>query len=235
MKKLNLLALVAIFVMGFASISCDSRKSVSMKSDLDSVSFLIGANWGKYHLSQLKTLPGKPANLDAMIEGFAKAVKGDSVFLGMSEAEVQTYVNTYVQAAAAKEAEATLEEGKKFLDENKGKNGVITTESGLQYKVITEGTGEKPTPEDTVVVNYTLRSLDGTQIESTIGGQPARFPLGGVIPGWREGVSLMPEGSKYMLWIPSELAYGMQPPSPAIKPNSTLEFEVELLDVIKKE
>ncbi|MDR2146854.1 MAG: FKBP-type peptidyl-prolyl cis-trans isomerase [Tannerella sp.] len=236
MKKFNLLAYVAIFAMVLTSVSCDSQKSVSLKTDVDSASFLIGSSWGKGLATQLKTLPGEPANIDAMIDGFAKAAKGDSVFLGMSDVDAQTYVNNYVQGAMTKASEVTLDEGRKFLEENKGKAGVITTETGLQYKVITEGTGEKPTSlEDTVLVHYTGKLLDGTVFDSSVDrGEPIKFALSQVIPGWSQGVLLMPKGSKYTMWIPSELAYGAQPAGQLIKANSTLEFEVELLDVIKK-
>jgi FKBP-type peptidyl-prolyl cis-trans isomerase len=111
---------------------------------------------------------------------------------------------------------------------------VITTDTGLQSTVITAGTGEKPAIEDTVVVHYTGKLIDGSKFESSYDhGEPARFPLGGVIPGWSQGVQLMSKGSKYTLWIPTELAYGAQPPTQAIKPNSALEFEVELVDIIK--
>jgi FKBP-type peptidyl-prolyl cis-trans isomerase FkpA/FKBP-type peptidyl-prolyl cis-trans isomerase FklB len=224
MKKFNLLALVAIFAMGLASVSCDSKRSVSLKSGVDSVSFLIGTNYGKGLAAQIKTFPGEPGNVDALIDGFMKAAKGDTIFLGMTESELQTYLNNYFQAASAKAAEATLAEGKKFMEENKGKPGVNTTASGIQYKVITEGTGAKPALEDTVMVLYTGRFLDGKEFDSSAqhGGEPARFALNQVIQGWSEGVQLMSKGAKYTLWIPSELAYGPQGSGQTIKPNSTL-------------
>jgi FKBP-type peptidyl-prolyl cis-trans isomerase FkpA/FKBP-type peptidyl-prolyl cis-trans isomerase FklB len=153
----------------------------------------------------------------------------------MSPADAQTYVQNYFQQVQTKVADIALAEGQKFLDGNKGKAGVITTESGLQYKVITEGKGPKPALEDTVQVHYTGKLLDGTTFDSSVDrGEPVTFPLNGVIHGWSEGVQLMPKGSKYILWIPANLGYGANPPSQDIKPNSTLEFEVELLDIIKK-
>jgi FKBP-type peptidyl-prolyl cis-trans isomerase len=236
MKKFNLLAYVAIFAMVLTSVSCDSQKSANLKTGADSVSFLIGSSYGKGLVAQIKTYPGGIDNVDALIDGFVKAAKGDTLLLGMSDAEAQAYVNSYFQTAMVKESETTLEEGRKFLEENKGKAGVITTESGLQYKVITEGTGEKPTVQDTVIVHYTGKLLDGTKFDSSVDrGQPFRTTLdGGIIQGWSEGVPLMPKGSKYIFWIPTELAYGMNPPSPAIKQNSVLEFEVELLDIAKR-
>jgi FKBP-type peptidyl-prolyl cis-trans isomerase len=236
MKKLNVLAFMAIFAMSFASVSCDSRKSVRLKTAVDSVSYLLGASNGRGLSDWIKNFPGEAGNMDAFIDGFIKAAKGDTTLLGLSQMDLQTYVNDYFQQAQTKSAEATLAEGKKFLEENKGKAGIITTESGLQYKVITEGTGPKPALEDTVVVNYEGKLLDGTKFDASADhGQPARFPLNGVIAGWQEGVQLMPQGSKYIMWIPSEQAYGANPPQGSnIKPNSTLEFEVELLEVIQK-
>ena len=123
--------------------------------------------------------------------------------------------------------------GQDFLAANRSKEGVITTASGLQYKVITEGTGAKPTAKDKVRCHYTGRLLDGTVFDSSVQrGQPAEFEVGQVIPGWQEVLQLMPVGSKFQVWIPSNLAYGTQGAGP-IKPNSTLEFEIELLEIVK--
>jgi FKBP-type peptidyl-prolyl cis-trans isomerase FkpA/FKBP-type peptidyl-prolyl cis-trans isomerase FklB len=233
MKNLGLLVIATMVTAGIVSSSCDSKKSVSLKSDMDSVSYIIGASYGQGLREQIKQYP-TPGNLDALISGFINAAEGDSVYLGMDIQAAQTFVNSYFQNLQTRIAEDTKGEGEKFLAENKAKSGVITTQSGLQYKVITEGTGEKPAAEDTVKVHYTGKLLDGTVFDSSIErGEPISFPLNGVIPGWSEGVQLMPVGSKYMFWIPSDLAYGTQSPSQLIKPNSTLEFEVELLEVKK--
>jgi FKBP-type peptidyl-prolyl cis-trans isomerase FkpA/FKBP-type peptidyl-prolyl cis-trans isomerase FklB len=233
MKNLSLLAILAMVIVGIAFSSCDSKKSVSLKSDIDSVSYIIGASYGQGLKEQIKQYP-VPGNINALIDGFTNAANGDSIYLGMDMQEAQTFANTYFQNLQTRVAEETKAEGEKFLEENKTKSGVITTQSGLQYKVITEGTGIKPSAEDTVKVHYKGQLLDGTVFDSSLErGEPVSFPLNGVIRGWTEGVQLMPVGSKYLFWIPADLAYGPQSPSQLIKPNSTLEFEVELLEVKK--
>ena len=133
------------------------------------------------------------------------------------------------QAEAGKKNEADSE---KFLADNKKKDGVKTTASGLQYKVIKEGNGPQPKSSDTVTVNYRGTLTDGTEFDSSYKrGQPATFPLAGVIKGWTEGLQLMKTGSKYQFFIPPALAYGEHSPSPTIPPNSTLIFEVELISI----
>jgi FKBP-type peptidyl-prolyl cis-trans isomerase FklB len=123
-------------------------------------------------------------------------------------------------------------EGTKFLEENKKKPGVKTTASGLQYKVEKEGTGPQPKGTDMVTVNYRGTLIDGTEFDSSYKrGQPATFPVNGVIKGWTEALQLMKKGAKYQLFIPSNLAYGERAMGPDIGPNSTLTFEVELMDV----
>ncbi len=129
-------------------------------------------------------------------------------------------------------ADSALEKGKQFLTENGKKEGVKTTDSGLQYKVLTEGKGKSPKATDTVLVHYRGTLLDGTEFDSSYKrNKPIEFPLNGVIPGWTEGVQLMQEGAKYRFFIPSELAYGPSGAGGAIGPNETLIFEVELLEV----
>ena len=201
----------------------------------DSVSYAIGISTGAGYKENLKTLPGDPANVDDLIAGFIQAIKGDSSAMKMTPQAAQAYVQTYFMEASARDAKKTKEEGEKFLAENKTKKDVITTESGLQYQVVTEGKGAKPTADDKVKVHYTGTLLDGTKFDSTMdrGGEPAEFPVGGVIKGWTEVLQLMPVGSKYIVWVPSELAYGERGAGQDIKPNSTLKFEIELLDIVK--
>lgn len=233
MKKVSVLVAAAV-VSGMFFTSCGPKTNVSLKSDVDSVSYAIGVSTGLGYKENLKTLPGAEANVDALIAGFVQAIKGDSTKMNMEEA--REYMQKYFVEASAKEANKTKEEGEKFLADNKTKSGVITTESGLQYQVITEGTGAKPTAEDHVKVHYTGTLLDGTKFDSSIDrGEPAEFPVSQVIKGWTEGLQLMPVGSKYIFWIPSDLAYGDREAGQMIKPNSTLKFEVELLEIVNND
>jgi len=135
------------------------------------------------------------------------------------------------QQAAGGNAAENLAAGQAFLQENAEKNGITTTDSGLQYEVIQEGEGAKPAATDTVTVHYTGRLLDGTVFDSSVQrGEPIEFPLNRVIPGWTEGVQLMAPGAKYRFWIPANLAYGEQGPA-SIGPNQVLDFDVELLQI----
>jgi len=125
-----------------------------------------------------------------------------------------------------------MKEGEEFLAANKTKDGVVTLPSGLQYKIVTVGTGAKPTPSDTVVCNYRGTFINGTEFDSSYKrGQPASFPVGGVIKGWTEALQLMPVGSKWQLFVPPDLAYGPRGAGGAIGPNQTLIFDVELVSI----
>ena len=225
MKKISVLVATVIVAMGITSCG-DSHKSASLKTAADSVSYAIGISTGAGYKENLKTLPGDPANVDDLIAGFIQAIKGDSSAMKMTP-----LCSDLLHGSLCKRCQ----EGEKFLAENKTKKDVITTESGLQYQVVTEGKGAKPTADDKVKVHYTGTLLDGTKFDSTMdrGGEPAEFPVGGVIKGWTEVLQLMPVGSKYIVWVPSELAYGERGAGQDIKPNSTLKFEIELLDIVK--
>ena len=236
MKKISVLVATVIVAMSASFTSCDSHKSASLKTAVDSASYAIGINTGANYRTNLKTLPGGEANIDDLIAGFIQAIKGDSAAMKMTPETAQQYLQTYFVEASAKEAAQNKEAGEKFLAENKTKEGVITTESGLQYKVEKEGTGEKPTAADRVKVHYTGTLLAGTTFDSSVDrGDPAEFGVSQVIRGWTEGLQIMPAGSKYIFWIPSDLAYGERGAGQDIKPNSVLKFEVELLEVIKED
>ena len=157
----------------------------------------------------------------------------------MTDADVKKMLNLYrteAQAAQkkvqAEQGEKNMSEGPKFLEENKSKEGVVVLPSGLQYKVITEGSGKTPKATDKVKVHYKGTLLNGKEFDSSYKrNQPAEFPVNGVIKGWTEALQLMKEGSKWMLYIPSDLAYGARGAGGDIGPNATLIFEVELLEV----
>jgi FKBP-type peptidyl-prolyl cis-trans isomerases 1 len=232
MKKNGLLAAV-VAVIGLSSCGNCQTTNVSLKTDVDSASYAIGVANGAGFRENLKTIPGGEANIDALLAGFIQAIKGDST--KMSQEEAQAYLQTYFVQASEKEANKSKEEGEAFLAENRTKEGVITTESGLQYKVETEGTGEKPTAEATVKVHYHGTLLDGTVFDSSIErGEPTELSLNQVIRGWTEGLQIMPVGSKYTFWVPADLGYGtnVRPGGP-IKANDLLKFEIELLEIVK--
>lgn len=170
------------------------------------------------------------------IAGFFAALDGKNGLPTMEEA--MAYVDTHAKAIEAKAIEAKYGEnkaaGEKFLAENKTKEGVVTTESGLQYKVIKQGKGAIPTNKNTVKVHYKGTLIDGTEFDSSYSrNEPTSFPVTGVIKGWTEALTLMPVGSKWELYIPQELAYGSRNSGGKIKPFSALVFEVELLEIVK--
>jgi FKBP-type peptidyl-prolyl cis-trans isomerase len=177
----------------------------------------------------MEQFPGGETNLTAMAEAFVHALTGETLLMNQDEA--QNYIQAFVMEAAIKDAEAAKEEEIRFWTENKTKEGVITTESGLQYKVLKQGEGDHPAPNDNVTVHYTGRLLDGTVFDSSEErGEPVTFGVSQVIQGWTDVLPLMPLGSRYLVWVPAELAYGAQGNGP-IKPNSTLVFEIELLGI----
>lgn len=210
-----------------------SEKASSLpKADMDKVSYIIGLSVGK----DMKT-QGVELNADQFVRGLKDSLSG--VKPALSDAEMQQIIGQYrMELAAKREAELKrqAEENKKkeeaFLAENKAKEGVVALPSGLQYRVVKEGDGKKPTAYDSVTVNYRGTLLDGTEFDSSFRrNQPGTFPLGGVIPGWREALQLMKTGSKYQIFVPSKLAYGEKGAGGVIPPNATLIFEIELLSV----
>ena len=207
--------------------------ATELNTDEQKLGYIIGMDIGKSLREQ-----GTDVDLDALIDAISATYKGED--LAMTAEEAAAIRQEYVQKRqAAQQAESTaagadnLAEGQKFLAENKGKEGVQITASGLQYKVLTMGDGAKPVATDTVKVHYSGKLLDGTEFDSSYArNEPISFALNRVIPGWTEGVQLMPVGSKFMFYIAPELAYGEGGGGP-IPPNSTLVFEVELLDIEK--
>jgi len=176
---------------------------------------------------------------DVLLRGMKDAMSGGKTALTDDEAKaVMTNLQASLRKQQAEKAQIAAETNKKagdaFLAENKTKEGVVTLPSGLQYKILTQGTGPKPAATDTVVCNYKGTLLDNTEFDSSYSrNQPLTIPVGGVIKGWTEVLQMMPVGSKWQLFIPADLAYGPQAKGP-IGPNSTLIFEVELLSIQEK-
>lgn len=179
----------------------------------------------------------KEKGLDLDADTFARAVKDvlTGKPLAMTESDMRAALETFREELMEKQrqlAEKNKKEGEEFLKSNAKKKGVKTLPSGLQYKVITPGKGKSPTADDTVVANYRGTLINGEEFDSSYKrGQPATFPLRGVIKGWQEALPLMKEGAKWQIFVPSQLAYGPNSPSPAIGPNATLIFEIELVSV----
>ncbi|MDF0533279.1 FKBP-type peptidyl-prolyl cis-trans isomerase [Shewanella yunxiaonensis] len=173
-------------------------------------------------------------DIPAVQAGLADAFAGVESAVSMQELQnAFTEISTRIKRAHEEAAEAASAEGQAFLAENAKREGVVVTDSGLQYEVITEGTGAKPTYDSTVRTHYHGTFTDGKVFDSSVTrGQPAEFPVSGVIAGWTEALQLMPVGSKYKLYVPHHLAYGERGAGAAIPPYSTLVFEVELLDIL---
>jgi len=233
MKRINVFMVIA--TIGMTVVSCGNgfNANVKMSSDVDSFLYAVGAANGMAFREQLQTVPGVEdrENLDVLISGFAHGAQNNASKIQMTQEEAQTFIQDFLTQAQTKQFESIKIEGEAFLVSNGGQAGVITTESGMQYKVITEGTGKMPTREDRVIVHYTGKLLDGTIFDSSVqSGEPATFGVTQVIRGWTEVLLLMPVGSKYQVWIPYELAYGEQGSGP-IPPFSTLDFEIELLGI----
>src|SRR6266446_4502384 len=203
------------------------EKSPQLKDQKDKVSYSIGMNIG-FNLSRQKV----DVNPDILAAGIKDSLAGKPQLTPEQVKEVMAQFEKDMEAKQKQAGEKNKTEGVKFLDDNKKKSDVKTTASGLQYKVIKEGTGAKPKATDTVSVNYRGTLIDGTEFDSSYKrGQPATFPLNGVIKGWTEGLQLMKPGSKYQFFVPSNLAYGERSVGPDIAANATLIFEVELLEV----
>jgi FKBP-type peptidyl-prolyl cis-trans isomerase FklB len=180
--------------------------------------------------SNLKNSGVEALDIEHFTQGLNAIINNEEI--RMSPDQVNQILNEFFEGMQKKAEGNNSETGKAFLAENKNKPGVTETASGLQYQVITEGTGPKPTAKNQVKVHYTGTLIDGTVFDSSVSrGEPATFGVTQVISGWVEGLQLMPKGSKYKFFIPSNLAYGAQGAGKAIGPNATLIFEVELLDI----
>ncbi len=209
-----------------------AQKKAELKTQKQKASYGIGMNIGKEFKEQVPEV-----DIEAMVRGFRDALAGTKT--AIPQAELDSVMMAFQQDMMQRRSERmaaigtkNLKEGETYCAENKGKTGVVTLPSGLQYKIIKEGSGPKPTPKDTVVCNYRGTLINGKEFDSSYKrGQPAEFVLGQVIPGWIEALQMMPVGSKWELVIPSNLAYGERSMGADIGPNSTLVFEVELLGI----
>lgn len=219
MKKISLL----IIMLCTLSLSVWAQKS---KPSMDSVSYSLGVLVGQ----NLKNQGFNKLDAGSLTNGLQDAIGGKQ--LAISAEQAGKIVNEYLEKASKTQSGPTIEEGKKFLAENSKKPGVVTLPSGLQYMVMKEGTGPKPKATDRVTTHYTGTLLNGEVFDSSVErGQPATFPVNGVIKGWTEALQLMNVGSKWKLFIPYDLAYGERGAGGQIKPFATLIFEVELLEI----
>ena len=236
MKIKRFIFLIVAIAILLGSCAKNAIQTSKMLSNIDSVSYAFGiVNYNALSADSLNLNPLLIAK--AMYDGeSAKAVMTDEE----ARAIISTFINNREADRIAKQAEANkllykdyIEQNKTFLAQNKERQGVTVTESGLQYEVITMGTGPKPTKENTVKVHYKGTLIDGTQFDSSIDRkEPAELPISNVIPGWTEALQLMPVGSKFKIYIPEDLAYGGNQRGEIIKPFSTLIFEVELLEIV---
>jgi FKBP-type peptidyl-prolyl cis-trans isomerase FklB len=214
----------------------ETQNVPAFKTPKDKVSYALGMNIGaNLHRQSIEVDP------NLLLQGLQDALAGSKTLLSEDEAraaltELQNDIRKKQQEKMQQAGETNKKQGDAFLAANKAKEGVVTLPSGLQYKILTAGTGPKPTASDSVVCNYRGTLIDGKEFDSSYKrGQPATFPVGGVIKGWTEALQLMPVGSKWQLFIPSELAYGERGTGADIGPNATLIFEVELLSIQSKD
>ena len=229
MKFLSVVAIVILVA------SCNQNATAVQKplvTELDSVSYAIGMDVAKNVKSTFQDFDN-----DLFIQAFNNVSDSSNILIDASKAQqiVRTYFQKIQKEAAAKAKEAAEMnkiKGDKFLLDNKKKPGVVTTDSGLQYIVLKEGTGVKPTTDSKVKVHYHGTLIDGTVFDSSVDrGEPTEFGVTQVIKGWTEGLQLMKQGAKYKFFIPSDIAYGVRGSGAKILPNSTLIFDVELLEV----
>lgn len=227
-KRVLLVAAVAAVVAGCN----EQQKAVELETEEQKVSYGMGLNLGARIQEEFAI------DVDAFALGMRHAVDGGERL--MTDEEIATAVQSFQQSQMAQreaefneQSEANKAQAEQYLADNAKKEGVTTTESGLQYRVIEQGEGAMPTAEDVVQVHYRGTLVDGTEFDSSYQrGEPVSFPVGGVIPGWTEALQIMPVGSKWELVIPPELAYGPGGTGGVIGPNAVLVFEVELLDIV---
>ncbi len=221
-NKLFILGIVVTFV----ACNQTSYNNVELNTQMDSVSYSLGISVA----NNLKSSGFESIENQAVASAFSDVFEGNEVKI--NEEDANMLIQDYFVELSQKKSQEAISTGQAFLDENGKKEGVTTTASGLQFEVLTNGTGATPVEKDQVTVHYHGTLVDGTVFDSSVErGQPATFPVNGVIPGWVEALQLMNVGSKYKLYIPSDLAYGERGAGGSIGPNETLIFEVELLSI----
>lgn len=228
MKKNRIMIILAVLAMTLLPATAQKSKLITPE---DSLSYALGVANYKYYIADSINISTK-----MFTKGMTDASRDKAL---MNDTTASAFIVKYMQRREKErlmiEYGPQIEAGRKFLSENGKAEGVVTLPSGLQYKVVTQGTGATPGPEDIVKVQYTGTTISGTKFDSSYDrGEPASFRVSNVIRGWVEGLQLMQEGSKYMLYIPSDLAYGERGAGSIIKPFETLIFEVELLGIIKE-
>ncbi|MGF1586026.1 MAG: FKBP-type peptidyl-prolyl cis-trans isomerase [Bacteroidales bacterium] len=223
--KILFSAFIAIVIV-FTSCKQNESINTSLETENDSISYAIGVTFG----SSLQMSGLEDINPKAIAMAIQEIFDGETTIMNPEQANMM--LNDYFTNL---QFGMHLEEGENFLAENKLKEGITTTESGIQYEVITMGDGPTPSVDDEVVVHYTGTLIDGTVFDSSVErGEPAQFQLNQVIPGWTEALQLMPVGSKWNIYIPQELAYGANPrQGGVIEPYMMLIFEVELIDIVE--
>ena len=213
--------------------SCGGGKpnfKASLKTDADSASYYIGYYYGV----GLANMDFEDVNINAMAKGVQEALKNGKDVDEQKMMEIQMFLNNFVGQLQSRASEQSLKEGQAFLEANKKKQGVVTLPSGLQYKIIREGTGAKPTMDDLVDLLYHGTLIDGTVFDSSKErGDTVNYPVGGFVSGFSDALTLMNEGSIWEVYIPSELGYGERGGGP-IKPNSVIIFEIDLVKVLKQ-
>jgi FKBP-type peptidyl-prolyl cis-trans isomerase FklB len=220
---------------GTATAAKTAAAPLTLKTQKEKFSYAVGMKMGQNFKKQ-----SVPVDASIYARGMKDALAGGKTLMTDEEAQaaiqaVQKEMQAKMQEKAKEAADANKKEGEVFLAANKGKDGVVALPSGLQYKILKAGTGPKPTPTDSVVCNYSGKLLDGKEFDSSYKrGQPATFPVTGVIKGWTEALQLMPVGSKWQLFIPSDLAYGDRGAGADIGPGAPLVFEVELMSIEDK-
>lgn len=227
--KIRLAAALAVCTY---SVYASAAYAAKLDTEEQKIGYTIG-----YQIGQDLKRSGMPIEVNAL----SQAIK--DVMAGTKPAMTEADMKGAMEALQAKQMKAQAEIGDKnkkagsaFLEVNKKKEGVVALPSGIQYKILTKGTGKKPTAKDTVSVNYRGTLIDGKEFDSSYSrGQPATFPVSGVIKGWQDILPMMPVGSKWQIFVPSDLAYAERGAGPEIGPNSTLIFEIELLEIKKAE